>query len=386
MRAIILLFFIMFFQSASYGQPSAATVQKDVKNDLGANCTSVKVGSGGSTSTEYVNGGYKTFYRVGVSATLKTDLPGVTKLAQGAAKYTHAGGGKYTYTQYAPGTVEYNGLPAPDTAKMRALILSMSDYGLTQASFLDDVISFSFLKTPEPLWHTLLSVSVPVSLIFTRRKSNFELETVKRPYLLRLYRNAATDPWTNVAWTTADHRMYNIREETIGVRKLGEYEMSKMTYWVEKSRMKEAEKVAAARPTVDIPTVNNIKDVFKWYHGLLMEGDYAKVEAATIQLFHPDLIDKRTKLLDANAILMLDRLKKVLTNDFSVYNKQYCTSPLIEGESNTEISWWNKDKSKVTTLKIKNENNRWYIYNAAVYVWSFYDEAKANATMNATCK
>ncbi len=385
MRTIILIFFISFFQSISYSQPTTATVQKDVKNDLGANCLSVKVGSG-NTSTEYVNGGYSTFYRVSVSATFKTDLPGITKIAKGAAKYAKTGGGKYTYSQYAPGTVEYNGMPAPDTSKIRALILSMSDYGLIQATFLDDVISFSFLKLPEPLWHTPLSVSVPVSLVFTRRKTNFELETVKRPYLLRLYRNTASEPWTSVAWTTPDYRMQNIKEESLSVETMGEYKISKMTYWVEKSRIKEAEKIADARPKVDIPTVNNIRDVFNWYHGLLMEGDYAKVEAATIQLFHPDFIDKRTKLLDANAILMLDRLKKALTNDFSTYNKQYCTIPVLFEVSDTEISWWNKDKTRPTVIQIKNENDRWYIYKVAVNVWGFYDEAKANATINAVCK
>jgi hypothetical protein len=385
MRAITLILFILSLQLNSYSQPSAATVQKDVKDDLGANCISVKVSGGGSSSTEYVNGGYSTFYRVSVSAILKTDMPGVTKIAKGAAKYSHAGGGKYTYKQYAPGTVEYNGLPAPDTSKIRAFILSMSDYGLTEATFLDDVIGFSFLKTPEPLWHTLLSVSLPVSLVFTRRISDARLETVKRPYLLRLYRNSANEPWTNVAWTTPDYRMYNIKEETLVLRKLGEYEMSKTTYWVEKSKIKEAEKIAAARPKVETPTVNNMKDVFKWYHALLMEGDYTKVEAAIIQLLHPDLIDSRTKLLDANAVLMLDRMKKVLTNDFSTYKKQYCTTPILFEVSDTEISWWNKDKSQKSFITIKKENNRWYIYNVASYLWTFYNEAQANATMNAAC-
>ena len=386
MRTITVILFILFFQFKSFSQPSAATVQKDVKNDLGANCLSVKLLSGGSTATEYKNGGYSTFYRVSVSANFKTDMPGVTKTAKGAAKYALAGPGKYTYVQYAPGTVEYDGLPAPDTSKIRELILSMSDYGLIQATFLDDVIRFNFLKSPEPLWHTVLSVSVPVSLVFTRRISYNRLETVKRPYLLRLYRNAANEPWTNVAWTTADQRMYNMKEESLSMESMGEYKLSKMTYWVEKSRMKEAEKIASARPTVTIPTMNNIKDIFKWYHTLLMEGDYAKVEAVTIQLLHPDLIDNRTKLLDGIAILMLDQLKKVLTNDFSVYNKQYCTSPAIFEISNTEILWWNKDKTHKTALKIKTENNRWYIYSVASYLWTFYNEAQANATMNTNCK
>ena len=385
MRILILIFFLSFFRFNSYSQPSTATVQKDVKNDLGANCVSVKVGGAGSTSTEYVNGGYRTFYRVGVSAILKTDLPGVTKLAQGAAKYGHAGGGKYTYVQYAPGTVEYMGMPAPDTSKIRALILSMSDYGLTEATFLDDVISFNFLKTPDALWHTLQSVSVPVNLVFTRRKSG-GIETVKRPYLLRVYRKTATEPWTSVAWTTADQRMHIFKEESLGVESVGEYKMSKMTYWVEKSRMKEAEKIAALRPKVEIPPIKTMVDLMNWYHGLLMEGDYPKVEAATIQMLHPFNVESRTNMLNGIGESMLNNIKKALTNDYSAYSKQNCPKPLIEGQSNTEISWWNKDKSKVSTLKIKNENNRWYIYNVAVYVWSFYDEVKANATMNATCK
>ncbi len=386
MRTITLILFILFFQLNSYSQPSAATVQKDVKNDLGANCLSVKVGGGGSTATEYVNGGYSTFYRVSVSAIFKTDLPGVTKIAKGAAKYRHAGGGKYAYVQYAFGTVEFLGMPAPDTSVIRALILSKSDYGLTQASFLDDVISFKFLQTPAPLWNTILSFEIPVDLTYIKRNSSVEIETIKEPFSLRVYRKSATEPWTDVAWSTPDHRFDKRLKQSLGVEAIGEYKISKMTYWFEKNKIKEAEKIAGAMPIVEIPTVNNIKDVFKWYHGLLMEGDYAKVEAAIIQLLHPDLIDSRTKLLDANAVLMLDRMKKVLTNDFSTYKKQYCTTPVLFEVSDTEIYWWNKDKTQKSSITIKKENNRWYIYNVASYLWTFYNEAQANVTMNTACK
>lgn len=385
MRTLILIFFLSFFRFNSYSQPSTVTVQKDVKNDLGSNCMSVKVGGAGNTSTEYVNGGYSTFYRVSVSAIFKTDLPGVTKLANGAAKYGHSGAGKYAYVQYAPGTVEYLGLPAPDTSKIRALILSMSDYGITQATFLDDVISFNFLKTPDPLWHTLESVSVPVNLVFTRRKSG-GLETVKRPYLLRMYRKTATQPWTSLAWTTADQRMYNFKEESLGLENMGEYKMSKMTYWVEKSRMKEAEKIAALRPKVEIPIIKTMVDVMNWYHGLLMEGDYAKVEAATIQMLHPFNVDSRTNMLNGIGQSMMMKIKEALTNDYSTYNKQHCPNPIIMAQSNNRIAWWNKDKSRGTEIIIKNENGRWYIFNVDVIIWDFYAEAKANATMNVVCK
>lgn len=386
MRTIILIFFISFFQFKSYCQPSAAIVQKDVKNDLGPNCLSVKVVGTGKISTEYVNGGYSTFYRVGVNAVLKTDIPGVTKIATGAAKYGYARGSKYTYSQYAPGSVEYLGLPAPDTSKIRMLILSMADYGLNEATFLNDVVSFNFLKTPEALWHNLESVSVPVDLVFTRKKTSTQLETVKRPYLLRLYRKTANESWTSVAWTTPDYRVDIRREESLGVETTGEYKMSKITNWLEKSRIKEAEKAAAARPKVEIPTMKNVKDVFTWYHGLLMEGDYAKVEAVTLQLLHPVNVDSRTNILNGIGESIMFNIKKALTNDYSTYNKQNCPNPLLEGVSDTEISWWNKDKSKITTITIKNENNRWYLYDVAVSVWDFYSEARAKATMNAACK
>lgn len=387
MRTLILIFFVIFFQFNSYCQPSAATVQKDIKNDFGPNCISVAVLGSGSTSTEYINGGYSSFYRVSLNVKMKTDLPGVTKLLKGAAKYNYAGGNKYFYSQYAPGTSEYLGLPAPDTAKIRALILSMPDYGLAGASgVIIDVVSFSFLPSPPPLWHTLESVSVTAEMIYTRKDNNTTIETVKQPYWLRLYRKSATAAWDNVAWTTPDYRSDPRRKESLGKETIGEYKMSKLTNLLQKAQIKTAEKQTAARPKIDIPEMNSIVEIMKWYHGLLMEGDYAKVEAATLQLLHPYNFDKNTNLLNGNGQGLLNNLKQVLTNDYSTYNKQNCPSPEIVSKTDSNISWWNKDKSRATTLKIKTENGRWYIYEIGIYVWDFHWESRANATMNAVCK
>ena len=385
MRYSFLLAVLVFFTSPVFAQPSAAKVQADLKKDFGANCLSVSVLGNGSTSTDYVNGGYSTFYRVPVNIKIKTELPGVTKLAKGAAKYGYSGGNSYMYNSYSPGTTEYIGLPAPDTAQIRALILSMADYGMTQSSLID-VLSFKFFANPPPVWHSLNSVSITAEAIELYGLSSTQLVTYRTPYAIRVYRENATSPWTSVAWTNNYSTLDTRRKEQIAEEKISAYKMSKLTNLTQKAAIKEAEKQATLRPKVEIPAVKNIMDVMKWYHGLLMEGDYAKLEAITLQLFHPDKFDKTTKLLDVNAAIILANIKKAIANDFSTYNLQNCTNPPIESKSDTQIAWWNKNKSKATTITIKNEDNRWYIDNVQVSIWDFYSEAMAKECMAAACK
>ena len=376
-----------FCSLASVGQPSAGTVQADLKKEFGADCITVSTLGSGSTSTDYVNGGYSTFYRVPVSVKLKTDLPGVTKLLKGAAKYGHGGGNKYFFKQYAPGTTEYLGLPSPDTAQIRAFVHTMPDYGLEgTAAVIVDVVGMRFHAAPAPLCHSLLSVSLPVDVIYTQKESSTSLETVKQPYLLRLYRKSANSAWDGVAWTTPDYRSDGRRKESLGVEQIGEYKMSKTLSLMEKAKVKAAEKEAASRPKVDVPAINSMQDLLSWYHGLLMEGDYAKVEAVTLQLFSPENFDSKIRLLDGNGAIQLDNIKKALTNDFSTYRQQYCATPLVMNSDKTGISWWNKDKSKASSITIKTENGRWYIAKVNVYIWDFYSEQRARNTMEAPCK
>ena len=385
MRYFFILAAIIFSSIPVFAQPSAAKVQADIKNEFGANCLSVIVVGNGSTSTDYVDGGYSSFYRVPVNIKLKTDLPGVTKLAKGAAKYSYSGGNKFFYNSYSPGTSEYIGLPAPDTAQIRALILSMGDYGMRQSSAID-MVSFKFFATPAPTWHSLESVSITAEAVMINRLSNTKLQTSRIPYALRVYRKTASSPWTSVAWTNPDGRTDTRRKEIISEETISEYKMSKLTILAEKARIKEAEAQAALRPKVEIPAVKNIVDVMNWYHGLLMEGDYAKLEAVTLQLLYTDKFDKNTHLTNGLGDLILQSLKRVVTDDFSPYNKQNCPNPEINAKSDTQISWWNKDKSKSCTLIIKNEDGRWYLYDVQVYTWDFHSEARANACMAAPCK
>jgi len=385
MRYSFLLAAIVFFAIPVFAQPSAAKVQADIKKEFGANCLSVSVLGNGSTSTDYVNGGYSTFYRVPVNIKLKTELPGVTKLAKGAAKYGYSGGNSYMYNSYSPGTTEYIGLPAPDTAQIRALILSLSDYGMKESGAID-LVSFKFFATPAPIWHTLESVSITAEAVMITKASGSRLVTIRLPYALRAYRKTASSPWTSVTWTTFDGGVDRRKKEIISEETVSEYKMSKLTILAEKARIKEAEKQAALRPKVEIPAIKNIVDVMNWYHGLLMEGDYAKLEAATLQLLYTNSFDNTSRLLNGPGELILLALKRAVTDDFSPYNKQNCPNPEIHSKSNTQIAWWNKDKSRSCSLTIKNEDGRWYLYNVQVYIWDFRMEARANACMAAACK
>lgn len=366
MRKITLLLFVIFLKLNSYGQPSAAKVQADVKNDFGPNCISVTVNGGGSTSVDYINGGYSKFYRVPVTVKSKTELPGVTIVSKGNAKYNTAGA-SYSYREYAPGTTEYIGLPAPDTAAIRSLIYSLPTYGITgPEEQILDVHSISFFSNPAPIWHSLLSVTIPADMVYTIKRNMNTIEKIKEPYALRLYRKSIKEPWYDLAWTTPDYRHDARKLQSFGVETVGEYTLSKMLSLKDKAKIKAAEQQAAARPKVDIPVMNSMQDLLKWYHGLLMEGDYAKVEAVTLQLYSPENFDNKTKLLDGNTAMQLETIKKALTNDFVTYREQYCSKPKVRDSDNTYIAWFNKDKSQASTIEIRSENNRWFITKVSI--------------------
>lgn len=384
MRSLLTVSFFLFSAFVSFCQPSATTVQADIKKDLGTNVISVTVLGPGKTSTEYVNGGYSTFYRVSLNVKLKTDMPGVTKLLQGAAKY-NAGGGRYSFVQYAPGVSQYIGLSGPDTSAIRKLIMTLPEYGLQGADILE-VTGINFYQKPAPEWHTLLSVSIPADIVYTYKANYITIETIRQPYSLRLYRKAINAPWHNVAWTTTDSRSDLRMKEILETKTVGEYTLKNMLSLSERTQLAAAKAMAAARPKVDIPKISTMKELMKWYHGLLMEGDYAKIEAATLQLLHPRFYDPRTNMLDGIGESLMNNLKKAITNDFSVYNKQHCTNPQLEGEDKTMIAWWNKDKTRTTDLAIVNEDGRWYFTKVAVILWDHYSEEKAKATMAGFCK
>ncbi len=366
MKKIAVLLFIFSIKLSSYCQPSAAKVQADIKSNFGPKCISVTVTGGGTTSVDYINGGYAKFYRVPVTVKSKTELPGVVIVDKGNAKYNMAGAA-YSFKEYASGTTEYSGLPYPDTAAIRSLIYSLPSYGITgPEEQILDVHSISFLSNPAPIWHSLLSVTIASDMVYSIKRNMNTVEKIKEPYGLRLYRKTITDPWYNVAWTTPDYRNDSRRLQSISVETIGEYKLSKMLSLKDKATIKSAEIQAASRPKVDIPVMNSMQDLLKWYHGLLMEGDYAKVEAVTLQLFSPENFDSKTNLLNGNAAIQLETIKKAITNDFVTYQQQYCTTPKVRDSDNTYIAWFNKDKSQSSTIEIRSENNRWYITKVSI--------------------
>lgn len=386
MRLFIIFTSILLSAAVTYAQPTASKVVADVKKDFGADCLSVAVVSAGNTSTESVNGGLSSFYRVSVNVKLKTELPGVTKLLKGAAKYGYNGSG-YFYKQYAPGSTEYLGLPKPDTAAIRSFILSLSDYGLEgYASVILDVKSINFNSSLPPIWHSLESVSIPAEMVYTSKANNTTIETFRHPFALRLYRSTASGPWISAGWGSTQWDADKRLKEMINTEKMGEYTVSQLTSVKQRAEIRAAENRTAAMPKVEIPVMNSIAAIQQWYHGLLMEGNYEKLEAATVQLMHPFNFDATTKLMNYNGTDMLNRIKKAISNDYSVYNKQYCTNPIISSSDANSISWWNKDKSTVSSIDIKQENGRWFLYKVEINYWDDSFQSRAQATMGTACR
>jgi hypothetical protein len=383
MKNLLTGFVLTFITSVAYSQPSTATIKADIQKDMGPNCSKVEIIGSGSTKKEFVNGVWVTYYRIPVHATLKTEMNNVTRLMKGAAWYS-VNGNTYSFKKYNPGTGEYIGLPAPDVTAIKTFVSSLPDYGLGGlANIVTEVNELEIRNTPA-VWHTLLSVSVPADITYVFRKNNTQLEKVKEPYDIRLYRLAVNSSWNSVTFIKPNPETDSRSKISLGVETISEYKMSQIKTLVEKNLSGQNENHKNSLPEVTIPTLENTKQLAEWLNSVFIEENPEKAEKLLLQLLYRNHFNN-AGLLNPDALQMMQNLKNAVKNDFSSYKKQYCTSVKIKEQTANSVEWWNKDKTKSSRCSTVNENGRWFITELRVGLWDFHFEKYAIKTSDTVC-
>ncbi len=364
-------------------QVANTKVIADIKNELGPNCTQVTVVKQGTTEKEWVNNTWVYYHRVPVHITLQTEMQGVTRQLKGNAWY-EVNGSVYTFKKYNPGTATYVGLPHPDTDTIRKFIVSLPDYGMGgKANTMTEVHEFYFHENPIT-WHTLLSVSIPVDVVYTYKKNNTTLEKVKEPFEVRLYRDQVNSAWNQVSFITPDAASDSRKKEILGTENKSDYQMSQIKTVLEKGLMQQSEAHFKSLPDVDIPNFQNMQDFVVWINQVLREENQGKAEKLLLKLWHPSQFNPVGQLYP-DAQQMMDLLKKAVQNDFSTYADQYCETLRVKSQTNQTVEWWNKDQSKSCRCSILQENGKWYITELRIYIWESFMPVKAQQTTQTNC-
>lgn len=383
MRKVFLSTLFVFASALLFSQPASSVIKADIMKEMGPNCTTVELKGAGTTAKEYVDGAWSVFYRVPVHATLKTEMNGVTRLMKGSAWYA-VNGNSYNFKKYNPGTAEYVGFPAPDVAEIKAFIMSLPDYGLGgTANRITEVNEMDIRNTPAQ-WHTLLSVSVPADVTYTYKKNNTQLEKVKEPFMLRLYRTDANAKWNRASFMTPDQSGDDRRKVVLGTETISEYKMNQIKTILEKNMMVQNQNHMNSLPEVSIPVINNTTELANWLNSVFMEQNPEKAEKILLQLLYKSHYNSAGSL-NPEAQQMMLTLKSAVKNDFSSYKDQYCTRVNIKEQTASSVEWWNKDKSKSCRCATTNENGRWFITELRVGVWDFHFSKYAEKTAAAKC-
>lgn len=360
-------------------QPSNATIQANIKSELGQNCIQVTITGAGKTVKEYEDGAWVNYFRIPVNAILKTDMQGVTRLMKGAALYT-VNGSAYQFKKYNTAYGEYIGLKTPNEAEIKKQIYALPDLALgVRANIITEVESVS-IDTKDAAWHTPLSVSVKVDYVYWYKKSNTVLEQISEPFELRLYRKDVNSSWHQASCITPNAANDSRKKQVLGTKPY----VNQKTI-LEKNILQQTERNFQQLPDVGLPAFNNVQDVAVWLNNLLVEGNVGKSEKMFLLLIHPSQ-KNGAGFINAYAADLLTKMKTAVQNDFSTYNKQYCTTIDVKEKTVQTIEWWNKDKTKSSRLSVQQDKGKWFIADLSINIWQKFNPAQTEKTMNTPCK
>lgn len=378
------LFYLVFLSAllasgVLSGQPGVSQIQADVKKEMGGNCIEVKITGKGGITKEFENGVWIQYHRTPVNAILRTEMSGVTRLMKGAAVYT-VNGNKYHFKKYNTASGEYLGLKAPDVAEIKKFISSLPDLALgSRANQIIDIVSYD-IDNSLPVWHTLQSVSIKATYVYWQKKSDFEQEQMRVPFELRLYKKDGHNSWSEASLMTPDAASDPRKIEKLGTKK---YNGEKTL--LEKGMQKINDQKFNSLPEVSIPPYTSTKDMAMWINKLLMEGDAGKAEKMFLMLT-PASQKNNAGMLHPFAAGLLDKIKTALTNNYSTYKQQYCSTLMIKESSANSIEWWNKDKTKFSRMVVQQDAGTWYITDLSINLWQSFNARNAEMTIKTECR
>lgn len=368
MKLISLLLFLTL-SVFSFAQPNAAQIKVDIKKDF-PTATVIDPSATGSTTKEYVNGGYQNVYRCNVNVTVPSSnpkYPNVKIVYRGAVLYRQSGSG-YSYAQFSPGDERLIGMPDPNKAEVIAFLdAKMSEiFVASKYDFIDKPASFQLAPEIKFEWLSFTHFSFIAFTTYSTMPDGKNIsENIKHFRRISIYADEQGNWEKAIASAPGDR----VEREILSKKEYSSTEKSQLLSWGEKVDRIEAEAIWASLPKMEIPNFKDVYEAAEFVNGIFLEGDEAKTRA----LLYYMMPQSGFRAPDFRALSRWgnDFTQKIIPlvalNEFR-YGDQYCPTVDVKNVQDGNIDIYNKDKSTYTRFSFGLENGTWKIFDITSYV------------------
>lgn len=347
------LFLIGFFLTglAVVAQPSDATILNALKKNASSTLISLKLtGARKGIVQEFENGvRVNNFYRY-YKSTMKTEYAGVNVIYRGGVKYGYRGG-SWKFIQKLIGDNSYTGISNPSWATIKPILTARLDklLGVRYYNIVGEITDFRLADNPAWYWYDLTSVEFVITMTYSEKISNTELQKTRQKYKIRLYAEKYKGPWNkDFLSLTKD------QGENLGVKKYSSDELKAMKTLGQIDVQKRADAEIAALPKVTIPPFANHGELVYYVHNLLLTADKPTIEANLRKLLASGYFDPNLKGVPTQSGL---NLINEIVNQSVDYRKQYCKKPQTKHNQTNMMEWYNKDASSYSRLSSHDLGN-----------------------------
>ncbi len=350
-KSLGILVGILFIGLSTMAQPSDAAILKflNSKADKSKLISMKLIGKRGTAVREVENRmEVSNFYR-SYQSKFKTQYAGVTGVYRGAIKYGYRGGG-WKYIQKLVGDNSYEGIENPKWSELEVILKKNlgKTIGFDYSKIVGDLKDFRLADDPKWTWYSPTSVEFTITMTYSRKISNTELETVRQEYKIRLYADKYKGPWKDTFLSTTG------KAEKLSVKKYSSEELKSMRTLREKDIEERNKAEVANLPDVAIPLFANHGQLVGYFHRLMMNADGPTIEANLRKLLTSGYYDANLKTV------LNDRGVALINNTIEVskrYRQQYCKKPQLKHNQANMIEWYNKDASTYSRLSSMDFGN-----------------------------
>ena len=348
---IFLAFNLLLFGFNCNAQPSDASILQKLKSDnSNPLLISTKITGQRGAANKDVENGYEVtnFYR-SYEAKLNTEYPGVTRIYRSMVKYGYRGG-SWKYLQSLVGDNTYHGIPNPTWAELETLLTSnwKETLGYDYTQIVGEIEDLALTDDPDWVWHTMSSVSFNISMKYSKKINNTDLETVQQTYRIRLYAENYKDPWNEDFLSSSEKKV------SLGTQTYTSQELKDMRTLKEMDIEKRTNAEIANLPEIEIPEYANHAQLMLHFHTLLMTADGPTIEAYLRKMLTSGYFDPNMKqVLNTRGADLINNTVEISSR----YRNQYCEDPQLKHTQDNMNEWFNKNASSYSRVSSSNFGN-----------------------------
>jgi len=344
---IVVLLCLVFFQvqpvQANAPVPGDEQILSQLKEKADKeSLISIRITSSKKTIIEEIENRVRVlnYYRY-YESKFKTEYPGVTGIYRGGVKYGYRNGA-WIFIQKLIGDMHYTGIKSPAWDEIKPILTRdlKKVVGARYASIVGEITDFRLANNPKWYWHDLTSVEFLITMTYSEKISNTELQRTRQKYTVRLYADEYKGPWKKFISSAKG------QGEKLKLTKYSSDELKGMKSLQDVEIQKRAHAETANLPAVKIPAFANHGQLMFYVHNLLMNADESTVEAALRKLLASGYYDPNLHVLTRSGANLIDTVKA----QSSAYRRQFCKQPIMKHYQANMAEWYNKNASSYARL------------------------------------